>query len=152
MGKGFRINKVVCDKEASRPYCVNIPRMDCEPKPGTSCRMVPETVSVPTCNESPQCQQCNNFTQGPGFGSCPTSTCDAYIDPNAEGNVPGSFPKVPGQTLDPFIANGSMGDEGELVELGGEGGTIYPGTGSQGGNLPVPYISGTGGGSHGGTF
>jgi len=35
---------------------------------------------------------------------------------------------------------------------GGEGGTIYPGTGSQGGNLPVPYISGTGGGSQGGTF
>jgi len=143
--KGFRINKVVCDKEASRPYCVNIPRMDCELKPGTSCRMVPETVSVPTCNESPQCQQCNNFTQGPGFGSCPTSTCDAYIDPNAEGNVPGSFPmvpgqtldpftKLPGQTLDPFIANGSMGGEGELVELGcqgtggsdGQGRTFYP--------------------------
>ena len=69
------------------------------------------------------------FSQGPGFGSCPTSTCDAYIDPNAEGNVPGSFPmvpgqtldpftKLPGQTLDPFIANGSMGGEGELVELG----------------------------------
>ena len=70
-----------------------------------------------------------SLAQGPGFGSCPTSTCDAYIDPNAEGNVPGSFPmvpgqtldpftKLPGQTLDPFIANGSMGDEGELVELG----------------------------------
>ena len=32
--KGFRINKIVCDREATQPYCLNIPRMDCELKPG----------------------------------------------------------------------------------------------------------------------
>jgi len=113
--KGFRINKIVCDREATRPYCLNIPRMDCELKPGMECRMVPETVTVPSCSNSPTCQTCNNFTNsGPGFRSCPTSTCDSYIDPQADNYA--------------FSGNASAESEAGIFPLDGQGGSPMSGT------------------------
>merc|ERR1719209_2873800 len=32
--RGFRINRIVCDREAERDFCINIPVMDCEKKTG----------------------------------------------------------------------------------------------------------------------
>ena len=35
-------------------------------------------VCQDTCSSSPYCQQCDSFRNGPGFGSCSSTTCGNY--------------------------------------------------------------------------
>ena len=122
MTKRFRINRIVCDQDNERPYCIKIPKYECRPGTAAQCRMEPQQVCQPSCQQSSQCQQCNNFMQqGPGFGSCPTSNC---------------FMNWPGDIL----GNASTGNVG-----GGGGGGFYPGGGSSGGSGFYPGGGGTGG-------
>ena len=121
MTKRFRINRIVCDQDNERPYCIKIPKYECRPGTAAQCRMEPQQVCQPSCQQSSQCQQCNNFMQqGPGFGSCPTSNC---------------FMNWPGDIL----GNASTGNVG---------GGFYPGGGDIGGGSGFyPGGGGTGGGS-----
>ena len=124
MTKRFRINRIVCDQDNERPYCIKIPKYECRPGSASQCSMVPQQVCQPACQESPQCQQCNNFIQqGPGLGSCPTSNCFM----NWPGDVVGNATTLPG--LYPGGGGGSDGGSGYYPGAGaGSGGSgFYPG-------------------------
>ena len=123
MTKRFRINRIVCDQDNERPYCIKIPKYECRPGSASQCSMVPQQVCQPACQESAQCQQCNNFIQqGPGLGSCPTSNCFM----NWPGDVVGNATTLPG--LYPG-GGGSDGGSGYYPGAGaGSGGSgFYPG-------------------------
>ncbi len=54
----------------------------------TNCRMVPRQVCTNTCSQDPQCSTCNNFVQrGPGFGSCPSSSCGNWYPGNDDADA-----------------------------------------------------------------
>jgi len=115
--KGFRINKVVCDRMVTKPECFNIPIADCRVGKTANCKMVPRQVCQDTCSNSPYCQQCESFRNGPGFGSCSSTTCGNY------------FPKDQ-EILTPSSWNSGVVSTEEVVE-GQSDGDIY-------GNLPSP--------------
>ncbi len=52
------------------------------------CRMVPRQVCTNSCSKSEQCNTCNAFVQrGPGFGSCPSSTCGNWYPGNDDADA-----------------------------------------------------------------
>jgi hypothetical protein len=81
MTKGFQITKIRCDRQFQQQQCFTLPVARCS-KTQPNCQMVPRQVCQPTCSLSQYCLTCDNFRQGPGFGSCPTSTCGQYYPGN----------------------------------------------------------------------
>lgn len=113
VSRNFKVTKQVCDVVTNQQQCSNLPVTDCSLGQTANCQMVPQQVCQDTCSNSQLCNTCNNFVNGPGFGSCSSSTCGNFI-PGV--NVPGGEGYYPGG-----------GDPG----LGGEG--YFPGgTGGQG--------------------
>ena len=105
--------------------------------------MVPKEVCVDKCSQDPMCQTCDNFIQGPGFGSCPTSTCGNVIttDPgwgynntwdSGVTNLPGGEGYFPGGTIggESYYPGGTVGGEGTFpgVNTPPGGGSYYPGS------------------------
>jgi hypothetical protein len=118
--RGFRYNRQICDQSVNRQQCINLPVTDCRVGTTANCRMVPRQVCQDTCSTSTMCNQCDEFRNGPGFGSCGTSTCGTFY-PN-----------------DPYRLN-YTGGEGYYPgggSIGGEG--YYPGGGSIGGEGYYP--------------
>ncbi len=80
--KGIKINKIKCDRRVTLQQCFDIPRANCMIGTNQKCRMVPREVCQPSCSQSSFCNQCDEFRRGPGFGSCPTSTCGSFYPGN----------------------------------------------------------------------
>ena len=115
--RSFRINKIKCDQQRPRPFCFKIPVLDCRLGQNSNCKMVPRRVCNQRCNNSPQCNTCSNFIQqGPGFGSCPSSTCGSFYPDLSNG----TGPLGGGAGVDGYFPGGGEGT--------GEGG-IYAGSG-----------------------
>ncbi len=163
--KRFRINKIVCDRVSERPFCIKIPQSVCRMGSRSSCKMVPKQVCQNSCSNSATCNTCSNFIQqGPGFGSCPTSTCGNYYPGTNEGgfigNVTGDWESgvivVPGGSGGFFPGGGVTGGDGGFFPGGTGGEGFYPGTdgtivegGGEGGYYPggdlFPGTGGSGG-------
>eukprot|EP00095_Tigriopus_kingsejongensis_P000478 maker-scaffold1054_size66621-snap-gene-0.11 protein:Tk00478 transcript:maker-scaffold1054_size66621-snap-gene-0.11-mRNA-1 annotation:"spt transcription factor family member" len=137
--KRFRINKIKCDQLTQTPICQQFPKMDCRLGSRVKCEMVPKKVCQDKCSNSPLCNQCNQFVQqGPGFGSCASSTCGTLVPNNpwlggGASNGIGGVIQYPGDEVYPGgdIGGGSYypGSEigGENVYPGGD--SYYPGNG-----------------------
>lgn len=153
--KQFEITKIICDRNGVQPFCTQIPYMDCRPGVQQKCRMEPKQECTNTCNNSPTCNQCEQFvSKGPGFGSCPTSTCgNFYPNENIFNNSMGSGVNIGGGG-DSW--GGMGGGVGGGWGSGIGGGGSYPGMGGgypgNGGYLPnyPGYGNLGGGGSYGG--
>lgn len=82
--KRYTLTKLKCGQERSKQVCFNIPYQQCRGWPGAQfCKMVPTQICKPAttqpCADDSVCSGCNQFMQGPGFGSCATNTCGTFI-------------------------------------------------------------------------
>jgi len=145
--KGFRYSRKVCDQTVKRNQCMNIPITDCQVGTTADCKMVPRQVCQDTCSTSPMCQQCDNFRNGPGFGSCGTSNCGVYVpsDPFIPGSTGGQGYN-PGDVIggEGYYPGGGIGGEGYYPGGGTGGDGYYPG-GGIGGEGYYPGGGGIGG-------
>ena len=123
--KQLRFYRTVCDRFVNRQQCIDIPLTDCRVGQTASCRMQARQVCQDTCSKSQTCNDCDQFRNGAGFGSCGTSTCGTFLpkDPYTLGNN--------GQQIfgGSDVYTGGQGSFDGVINVGGVGGeSYYPGT------------------------
>jgi hypothetical protein len=155
--KQYILNKVICDRQRTVQYCRSIPESDCRNVLNQRCRQVPRQVCQPTCNQSSQCQRCEQFRSQGGFSSCNSGRCGNFYPEDESFNTtygggeayyPNDNTYIGGNGFNPGVIvdnNGfNPGYDGEDI-YGDDG--FNPGyNGGSGYNPGFPDYGGNGGG------